>query len=453
MGVFFSESGHCHIPAEKQADFMEKAKIVCREAGIYDGGIVSMYGSTIRVAKIPDFTKDTVIIDYSAYEMDQWETAGIEPETGIWSNKVGYKAFEGTLSALYSLAEIYSDTPYMAWALSGKSSVEWLAYLFGKDFVKDWRKDVWTLFETLSKECRKYGCEIPGDLGERYVPEKRLNEIIEFYGYGEGSMQTAACLMGIPSWKEALKALGDIEQECPELEEVTARLRSIGITEEEQLEAILKMITDRVPPEGGNKEFLDLITIIAGLCIRCDLRISTKMLSEIYHKDFWELWDRVREGDLWKGLHEGALQKYAGNDLTKFLNPVTTEEYFSLSKEYLKLHGARYEAPNEKEKRFYDPYYQKIRAMYDAASESVPAKECRRRFIKAIADIQKKYGSVLFYEDAFEDHFDSFDEPGYAKAVGLLERCAVDEYFVKADLAALFALLNNKTMRFEKLGY
>ena len=116
MGIFIHHIGTLSIPPEKMTAFLTDAAVVAEQGGLMAQNIIYVFGRQIALLSFPDFSntdEQYIDFDYSYFEKDTWENAGIYRKNGApYSGKIGWKHFNKAVQALYILAELYSDTPY-----------------------------------------------------------------------------------------------------------------------------------------------------------------------------------------------------------------------------------------------------------------------------------------------------------------------------------------------------
>ena len=119
MGTFISTLGKLSIPEERRSAFLEDAKRVVYQGGLFSESSAQIFGKRLWLIFFPSFDIDNeekyADFVYSYYENDSWENAGIDlEECKPYSGKVGWSRFNRAVQALYILAELYSETPFFS---------------------------------------------------------------------------------------------------------------------------------------------------------------------------------------------------------------------------------------------------------------------------------------------------------------------------------------------------
>lgn len=145
MGTFIDYYGAMEIPEEKGEEFLSRAKQIIDLGGLMDLEEVSMYGINLLLLKPLEISKDTsTLIDFSYFEDDRWEVAEFSgKDMKLYSQKIGTREFNDTITALYSLFALYDKKPGKikigGEEISWERSIGWINYLFGTKYCE---KDV-----------------------------------------------------------------------------------------------------------------------------------------------------------------------------------------------------------------------------------------------------------------------------------------------------------------------
>ena len=94
MGTFIGTLGTLSIPEEHRQAFLDDAKRVASQGGLFSGSLTRIFGKQLRLLSFPSFDPEGedkyADFTYSYFENDFWENAGIDLENCIpYSEKIG----------------------------------------------------------------------------------------------------------------------------------------------------------------------------------------------------------------------------------------------------------------------------------------------------------------------------------------------------------------------------
>ena len=182
MGTFVHELGKLSILEEKREAFLADAAAVAKAGGLFSRNYLQVFGKELILIGSPDFDDpDARVYDftYSYFEDDCWENAGVHRDPlYVYSGKIGWRKFNLAVQALYILAELYSETPY----ITGNDSIcrpdlaiQWLRYVLKRELHYTWRKDIWKVVEMEAEKTSEYTDEVKLDM--RFLCEYQGDEV------------------------------------------------------------------------------------------------------------------------------------------------------------------------------------------------------------------------------------------------------------------------------------
>ena len=158
MGTFMHNYGTLDIAKDKQDAFVEELKKVAYQGGLFDCHYVAAMTKEFLLLSFPSFSDNRIHFDFSYFEQDRWEGVSVNLETMYFgSGKIGWRQFNAASQALYLLAEIYSDKPWVSFADCVNepiSTLKWLRYVLRKDLHLWWRKSLWNVIEAIHEDDR-----------------------------------------------------------------------------------------------------------------------------------------------------------------------------------------------------------------------------------------------------------------------------------------------------------
>ena len=336
MGTFIYTLGKLNIPQDKQAAFLEDAKIIADKAGLLTRSYTSVFGSRLWLLSFPSFelSDENKYADftYSYFENDSWENAGIDlKDNEPYSGKIGWLQFNQAAMALYFLAESYSGEPFVSYNDSlnrPEMTIEWLRYALNREIAFPYRMNLWTVFEMLAEREIDYYGEI------RSTP----NSIISDFQGDEADSNSLLDVVIVSTGVDVLlKETENSPTEKPEgmmsyddfmriyRNGVLEYRKSSALDEDDQIAFLLGLFTCDESERAAHRNNDDLKLIMFGTALISPV-IATKIISEVYEKDFWELWKTIRDHLTITGAVK--LDKDAEEVKHKTL---TTEQYFACS--------------------------------------------------------------------------------------------------------------------------
>lgn len=332
MGTFAGlfEHGDKGISDDKVKEFEERVEVVYQNGGMMDIEPLQLCGKkviTIRKARMKPNGMDFF---YNYFEDTRWENAGFNKKRNcVWSNKIGWSHFHRAVVAAYVLEEQYTENvavamvdgePVTAWGYVG-----WLNYLFDETkHVKNY--DTWKLFEAMYY------------LDDEYNTWDDWNKWNDFgtkrYAF-ISSCEIYAVLYGVDEAIKKFEAVekGDIEQIAFRGMKIATKFlkqfaREMQNNNEKQCQELLNSIK-KYYTKKENENMPDICeekyeTLFVCLDASDAPAFVVKGISELFQKDFKELWNEVK--DVVRRKQEGLY----GNE-GYYVEPISTEKFFRQS--------------------------------------------------------------------------------------------------------------------------
>ena len=461
MGTFLDCVGKPHIPEYQQEEFQQRMLRLFREGGMMCGERVEMFGKKNSLLYFPEPDEDGFLrFCYNYYENDCWEDAGIH-DGSIFSNKVGWQHFCRVMAAAYVLEERSSDTPCFAdlrdadiphWFMLG-----WLKYLFGEELPLE-NPSLWDTYVFLKNAGRydQYG-DSWDDILERNIrsiwdrmdmlavktvehgTEEVLRELeAEEAENGsereeDGSLPLGVCYAGFLAYVKKVP------------EQLTG-------TEDEQLQLIMKYLAEpdkdtliaRVQDEHEPGSLRDLPLMEAYF----PRQIVVKTLAEIYHRDFWELWEQAKEGwacHFYQRLVEGEQDP---------VQPIPTDVYLHLTpdKKLFCLLPEEMENLSSETRAWLEELNIRFNETLHAPKPWSDGLSFQRSMVETLSAVRSRNARIWAFRDMFYEFLANWDQPAYQAMWKLFEEMAAKEETESSRLRQYLALLFNRPLREEVFG-
>ena len=323
MGTFARqfEGRGAKIPECKVKEFTERVEKLFQAGGMMEVEYVQLRGKRIAMLRKAQMRQGKMNFYYNYFEDDCWENAGFG--AGVWSGKIGWSSFHRAVVAAYVLEELYLDNVSVALVdgepVTSWGYVAWINYLFNeKFFIKNY--DPWKLFEEyhyLEDEREEYvdwldfGKERCGFIGtcEVYAVKNSTEKAIKFFdGREKGETEEFA----FDFMKDTIAALKQYEKDSDFDRDTQLKdlMSAIQLFYEQDFYSN--------PFSSVDKKFKRIIKCL----YLCDApAFVIKAISEIYGKEFWELWEQM------EGSAKRRFSDLYGND-RYYVVPIATEKFF-----------------------------------------------------------------------------------------------------------------------------
>lgn len=329
MGSFadFYKEENAKIREEKRDEFEERIEKVFDFGGMMELKSIQLYDKKIITIKRAQMNEDGIGVSYNYFEDNFWEPAGYDrKKQEVWSNKIGWSCFSRIILAAHALEEMYIDgtafTLYNGKIVLNGAYIGWINYLFNEKYhIKNY--DIWNAFEFMHYD-------------------KNLDEKIgEWYWHGMKNIayisgcEVCAILEGV---QEALDRFSDFQNNIEErlihekmqmliegIEILKLYMESMAEDKELNVWKIMEWIRrfykgeELIEFEEGLKRRVEfLLTVIDATDAPA---LCTKILAEKYEKDFWDLWETVKD----------VVSRKSENEY--YLIPYQTEDFLNISKD------------------------------------------------------------------------------------------------------------------------
>lgn len=407
MGTFAElwQYGDSKKDESKMEEFSEKVKKVFQCGGMMDIESINLFGKKIVTIRKAQMDSKGMKFHYNYFEDDVWENAGYNREGNyVWSNKIGWSQFHNAVVAAYTLEEQYTEgvaaTMVNGDFVTSWVYVGWLNYLFDENnHIKNF--DTWKLFEAFynSEEAKHYG--ISGQKWEkfgskRYAFTSKCEIYAVLYGIEEMMKKIEAVekedvekllVSAVKAAMEFLKKYEKTEQYIPEEE-----CRKI-------MNAVNRYYTKDEKEEGEYKELMNCFRVADAPAI------FIKLFSETFDKDFWDLWDEIKEVVCRKN------QIVYGN-AGYYVVPISTQELFGQNPDDMILYwedDGKIIFSEELWNWFYE-----LKSEFDAKmKEECDVKNPLRYMVDLLEEAEENFYSVFAEADFFEECLENLNDRRY----------------------------------------
>ena len=456
MGTFLDCVGKPHIPEDQQEEFQQRMLRLFREGGMMCDESVEMFGKKITLLYTPELREDGRLwFNYNYYENDCWEDAGINADH-IFSNKVGWQHFCRVMSAAHVLEERSSDTPCFAdlrdpdiphWFTLG-----WLKYLFGEELPLE-SPSIWDTYVFLKNAGRYHQY---GDSWDNIL-ERNIRctwDELDFLAVKTVEHGTEEVLREIENDDSEDVSAGEGDDPYT-LGASYARLlayvkkipEQLTGTEDEQIQLIMKYLAEpdkdtiiaRAEDEHEPENLRDLPLMEAYF----PRQIVVKTLAEIYHRDFWDLWEQAKEG---YACH--FYQKMVKEE-QKPVQPIPTDVYLHLTPEekLFCLSPEEMETLSQGTRIWLEVLQIRFNKALHAPKPWSDSLSFQRSMIETLSAVRARNARIWAFRDMFYEFLANWDQPAYQAMWKLFEEMAAKEETTSSHLRQYLALLFNRPLR------
>ena len=440
MGTFIMEYGKFTIPDSKKAEFLSDAKKVLCQAGLFSSHYNCAFKKEFRLMSFPDFDSNDADFTYSYFEDSFWENAGIDLENvEPYSNKIGWLQFNMAIQALYILAESYSETPCIMYSYSRHtppSALKWLRYLLKRDVRSPLRYDLWAALELIIQEEPDYF---------------KNNSFDDFYNTFSGDdldmnslLNALTVIVGVKKFLDDISGEGNEKKDKSMISYMDMMKMTYNqmkqfkqnsvLTEEQQINHLLKMLTlDEDTRHTWLKD--DTQAIMVMFSYMMDPQITIKIISEVYEKDFWEMWFSM------KGKTTVVGSDFPKEEATK-LKEMSTEEYFSVNADD-RLYWWNENSDvviSDETKSWFDTLNKQYQELCKELEEETDFLHWQKRLINFLGSNNRRF---YFFEDLYFEFIGSFHEVSFRAWTVMLENLAEREH----ECRMFISVLANKELR------
>ncbi len=446
MGTFISTYGELHIPDEKWDAFIEDAKKVALQGGLFSECYVSGFGKYFTLLTFPSFDKNDNYADFTrnAYSYESWESAGINlKKHSVYSDKVGSGNFNRAVHALYILAEIYSDKPFVSvndYVNRPIDTIKWLRYVLNRNVQYTWRKDMWIVYELVMRKELNWDSDysissehfVDGFLGDRNNMSSLMSAVLV-----NSNLKEMCDSMSETAEKDKLSYLNIINLFRKEVTRIKSEVAS---TETQQISYLLKLLL-LTPEEIKSDSSKDLSDGLKISLVFLPAPICVKIISEEYDKNFWILWDNIKDRACMK-----KVSMFSENEESpENTDTLSTKDFFNLNSDddLLWWISDSADALSEELQSWAKEKSERLQELNNTATED-NISEWQRRFVNCLSSRP----AILCFEHMFYEFIGNFHSPVDRAAVKLLEETEDDQ-----EYARLLRIFANEKLRKNLFGF
>ena len=432
MGAFASiiKSDKVEVPQEKRKELGEKMYKLMTLAGMMEDGRVSLFGKVYRTLKPIQFNDNGFYFCYNYFEDDFWETAGYDEKEGrFWSNKLGHRQFALGILAGYALEGAYlpglSAVDYDGGISTGRAYLMWANTALGEQYRSN-NGDPWEIYLLLK------------ELGqEQYYSVKDFSGFWYTFNGFMGLIDIIAVTKGIQAVVDELgekQEKGESDEDyrfrLKKKDDVTNMLKIVyefkknsTLPIDEQYEYLIELIRNAFNFSYREDilekyEANNLDVLFCRILINKYIGIIGKIIADVYEKDFWEVWDRIKD--------------VAKRDTTNSkIYDYETEEYFQVSKDDLIYFWTK-EKPIEFSESLQE-WLQGLKGRFDEImAEGVNMKSPLRRIADTLDFGKVHYVRLYVFDDFMNETLDNITDARFIALWQLFDEVLHDQENLKA---------------------
>lgn len=400
------------IPTDEKEEFKSCIEKLFQAGGMMEVKLVQICDKKVSVLKKASMHSYGMDFYYNYFEDACWENAGFNTErNSVWSNKIGWSEFHRVIVAAYTLQSLYLNGPAIAMVngefVSAQFYIGWINYLFQEKFPLK-NHNPWELFEAMHDQ-------LEDDLNE-YEWEDFIRDVYDLIEYYE----IRAVLIGSDALDEEIdKLTGNKENDNLNFFDCIKKLK-IAVknyhetserSETEQFSLIMEMLYLYYEQESGaldgSKKYeekeLEVIRFFVALADAPAYVI--KVISETYEKDFWELWEMIKD------VAKKRYYLYKKEE-PKAIEPVSTMDFFDITGDDMILFWG-----DDKSVRFspeLEEWFDDLKNQFDEIlkEEFMPSHPLRW-ILELMEYADENYYRVYTFADFFDETIDSLNDNRY----------------------------------------
>lgn len=418
-GIFVEKKDN--IPECKRDEFANRIEKLYQAGGMMEIQPIQLYGKKVATIRKATMTESGMDFYYNYFEDDCWENAGFSRGNfSVWSNKIGWRHFHSAVVAAYVLEEIYTEgvsvslingKPVTTWAY-----VAWINYLFDEKYhVKNY--DPWKLFETFHYLEREYDEDLSfGDKRYAFIGECEIcavrngtSKALEKYSHRDKAHAEMLALRGM---EVAIGVLKTYKQESK-------------IDEESQLNILIDTLHSYyVTDNNENLHDENLKHVLDALNISDAPAFVVKAISELYHKEFWELWEKIKDVVMRKQT------SLYGNESYNVV-PISTEKFFNQIPDDMIPYWTQ-NGDFEFSEELWD-WFNLLKSKYDVLlRDDFLVKEPLKYIISLMEEADDNYYQIYTFTEFFEETLENLYDKRYQILWKLYEEMLRDSELKKA---------------------
>ena len=172
-------------------------------------------------------------------------------------------------------------------------------------------------------------------------------------------------------------------------------------------------------------------------------QIIVKALAELYDRDFWELWEQAKEGDVYHSYQEIAKL------CRKPIVPFPTDVYLDLTpdRKLFCLPPEEMETLSPETRAWLEDLKVRFNEALHAPKPWSDGTSFQRSMLETLSGVQSRNAKVWAFRDMFYEFLVNWDQPAYQAMWKLFEEMAAKEETESSRLRQYLALLFNRPLR------
>lgn len=172
-------------------------------------------------------------------------------------------------------------------------------------------------------------------------------------------------------------------------------------------------------------------------------QIVVKTLAEIYHRDFWDLWEQAKEG---YACH--FYQKLVKEE-QKSVQPIPTDVYLHLTPEekLFCLSPEEMETLSQGTRIWLEVLQIRFNKALHAPKPWSDSLSFQRSMLETLSAVRARNAKIWAFRDMFYEFLSNWDQPAYQAMWKLFEEMAAKEETTSSHLRQYLALLFNRPLR------
>lgn len=412
------EYGHLMIPDDKKTAFLNDAKTIVKYGGLFSKSTVRLFEKELNLILFPKFEGTRAEISHSYFEENGRQQSGlILDKCKPYSCVLGKGQFNKAMYALFILAELYSDELYFTMNSLPEMvlpTIRWIRYILGRDDLHLMhRQNIWSIYEYLTENKKhEYDKQYDDVLNSFCGDTIDYNKFLCVYMAEHGVMQTLEELGGDNSSYDLSKGLSLFNLIEINRKSINKYKASSTLDEDSQIYHLLEILTyddeakEKLKEDKNEQGFIFFQLIQAP--------ITVKLISEMYNRDFWELWNQV------KGRTTVNNEKELQFEITTDNETLCTDDFFDIySDDRLYWWGECDDIViTFAAKAWLKELSAQFNDILNNENDSTDITRWQKRLVDVIARFQN---DTLFFEELFYEFFGSLHRAEYRAWVSLLE--------------------------------
>ena len=294
--------------------------------GLFSKSTVLLFGKELHLISIPKFEGTRAELSHSYFEENGWLQSGfIIDKCKPFGCFVGKAQFNKAIYSLFILAELYSDEFYFTMNSLPDMvlpTIQWIRYILGRDDLHLMRRqNIWNIYEYLSENIKDEYDKQYDDVLDSFCGDTiDYNKYLCVYMAEHGVIQTLEELGGDNSTYDLSKGLSLFNLIEINRKSINKYRASSTLDEDSQIHHLLEILTYDDEAKEKLKEDKNEQSFVFFQLIQAP--ITVKLISEMYNRNFWELWTQV------KGRTTVNIEKEPQFEITTDNDTLCTDDFF-----------------------------------------------------------------------------------------------------------------------------